>query len=211
MRFFGLLFSLERLIDRLVGINDESDDDVDKDEIGQLNERNEVQDDSWIFFHVIDQLVHVDDLLPIVQPHETEKRVQRHNVVIEIQVQPWLINVVLIVCNQLVDLIYIDLTSKEFQTDTRIYEIERVQSHRKVEERSNKSSDRTNEVSPKSDLVKQTSHSQRPQKYAYGKDWDLHWVVTIICEHKLEPHYPYDDLKEEFRLLDPSWLFETSS
>ena len=121
MRLLSFLLRLKCLINRLVSVDDEGDDDVDEDEVRQLYKSDEVQNDGRVFLHIIDQLVHVHDLLPIVEPHEAKQSVQGHDVVIEVQVKPRLVYVVLILCDEPVDLIHLHLASEEFEADTRIY------------------------------------------------------------------------------------------
>ena len=64
-----LALSLESEVYRLVGVNDEGDDDVDEDQVSQLDERDKVKDHSRVFLVVVNLLVHVDELLPVVHPH----------------------------------------------------------------------------------------------------------------------------------------------
>ena len=116
VQLLSLLLGLQCLVDRLVRIDDESDDDVDEYQVGKLHEGDEVEDNGRVFLIVIDQLVHVDDLFPIVLPHQTEQRVERHHVVVEVEVEPRLIDVIFIVCDQVVYLLHVVLASEEFET-----------------------------------------------------------------------------------------------
>ena len=52
--FFRLDLSLKRLIDRLVCVDNEGNNDVDKDQICQLHERDEVEEDRCVFFFIVD-------------------------------------------------------------------------------------------------------------------------------------------------------------
>ena len=91
-KVLGLLLCLEGLFNGLVGVNDEGNDNVDEDEVGHLHEADKVEQHTGVLLVLIDQLPHVDDLLPIVLPHHAKQRVQRHDVVVEVQIQPGLVH-----------------------------------------------------------------------------------------------------------------------
>ena len=65
----GFFLGFECLINALVGINDKSDDNVDKNEICQLHEGHKVQNDSCVMLFIVDQLIHVDYAFPVILPH----------------------------------------------------------------------------------------------------------------------------------------------
>jgi hypothetical protein len=65
----GFFLGFECLINALVGINDKSDDNVDKNEICQLHEGHKVQNDSRVMLFIVDQLIHVDYAFPVILPH----------------------------------------------------------------------------------------------------------------------------------------------
>jgi hypothetical protein len=88
MILFGLLLILQGLLNSHIGINDESNDQVDEDQHGQLHESNEEEKDDAILFLVIEQLEHVDVLFPVILPHHAKQGIESHVEIVEVQVHP---------------------------------------------------------------------------------------------------------------------------
>jgi len=114
------ILGLQRLVDGLVGVDDEGNDDVDEDEVGQLHEGDEVQEHCRVFLLFVDGLKHEDDGLPVVLPHDAEERIHGHQVVVEVQVEPVLTHVVRVVNQGLLYELLVDLAAEEFKTYGRV-------------------------------------------------------------------------------------------
>ena len=56
--FPGLAFGLKCEIDRLVGVDDEGNNDVDEDQVCQLDKCDEVADNQAVFTFTINELIH---------------------------------------------------------------------------------------------------------------------------------------------------------
>ena len=124
--FASLSFQSQGFFNLYVCVNDEGNNDVDKDQVGQLHERDKVEEHAEVLVQIKEQLVHVDELFPIVLPHNSEQRINRHQKVIKIKVNPFCVDVVRIRTLDLVKSGHRDYASKSSHSNWCIEQIKGV-------------------------------------------------------------------------------------
>lgn len=210
--FLGFFLCFQCLINWLVGVNNEGNDDIDKDEIGEFHKRDEVENNSRIVLLIIDQLIHVHDSFPVVLPHEAKKCIKRHDVVIEVYIYPGGIHTGFLICWKLCHDLLVDFSSEELESDTGIDEIERIKGDRKVKKRLDQGSNCPHEVSPELNLVEDTAHAQASNQNAQCQNiyQALVWVIAFASD-EVKENWPGHGLVKELNLEHPVNLWESSS
>ena len=148
------------------------------------------------------ELIHQDDGFPIILPHDSEQRVQRHHKVVEIEIDPAWINIFTLV-NQLLDVLSADLATKELQAYASIDQVKGVESNTEVEKRLYESTQGADKVAPESNLVKNRSDSQGAQQNTKRCEVNQHLHVLIIGVHEEKEAHPDQWLEGELRGYDP--------
>ena len=131
LHIFGVFFSCQSLIDWLVSVDDEGNNDIDEDKIGELHESYEEEKDTRIVFLSHSLLIHVYDGFPVILPHQSKECIKWHNIVVEVKVEPFGWDICFS-CQLLVNKGLVDSTAKNLKTNTCIDQVQWVECQWKV-------------------------------------------------------------------------------